>query len=225
MLTGPHSVKVPLIGTTPDAHSGEDLVLWFRENLEDIGFSLSRAHELCRQLSEELSILRLVGEFGNKFIDSSDAFYAWRPEAFQLDKVQDQINAAAALQKSESSSETLTQLPRSYKDRKANGQQALGAAVRLSSPTLPAVPEDSDKRPVNGSSVPTSPSRLSRSGAIGSYLTSAYEVAASNVTSLNARIAKANASPVDGKANRLRKEADDAELAYRVGIKELDELR
>ena len=224
MLTGPHSVKVPLIGTTPDAHSGEDLVLWFRENLEDIGSSLSRAHELCRQLSEELSILRLVGEFGNKFIDSSDAFYAWRPEAFQLDKVQEKINAAAD-EKSESPSETLTQLPKSYKDRKPNGQQGLGAAARLSSPTLPAVPEDSDKRPVNGSSVPTSPSRLSRSGTIGSYLTSAYEVAASNVTSLNARIAKANASPVDGKANRLRKEADDAELAYRVGVKELDELR
>lgn len=229
------SVKVPLLGTTPDAHSGEDLVLWFRDNLDDLGGSLSRSHEFCRQLSEELAILRLVGELGSKFYDSSDAFYAWRPEAFHLEDVQDQINEAASASahadelNRESGEAHLTKLPTSIREKRSSTTSSVTMSPRLQPQSPPSLPEKDaspQARDKNGPASPTSgsgfASGLGRSNTITSYLSSAYEKAASNVTSLNSRMAKAG---FEGRLDRLRREAEDAEMAYRTGVKELDEMR
>lgn len=230
-----HSVKVPLIGTTPDAHSGEDLVLWFKDKLEDLGGSLSRAHELCRQLSEDLAILKLVGEIGNKFYDSSDTFYAWRPDAFALDQLQAEINDAngdgSGVKEQE---DNLTKMPEPTRERKSS---PLSMSPRLGPFSMPpALPEKdgslskSPLSPTLGSSSSsghrhTSSSGLSRSNTL-SFLSTAYENAARNVSSSYTKIAKTGFTGVGGdKLEKLQKEAEAAEEAYRVALRELDETR
>jgi len=64
-------IKIPLIGVYNDLHTGEDLVLWFKENVLALENDYLRAFEFARQLSEELLLLRLVGEMGNKFHDTA----------------------------------------------------------------------------------------------------------------------------------------------------------
>ena len=188
-------------------------MLWFRDHLDDLGGSLSRADELCRQLSEELSILRLVGEIGNKFFDSSDAFYAWRPDAFQLDEIRKEINEEDAQEPADEP--PLTRMPPPSSTKRTSTTGTSSPKLRPQSP--PILPEkDGQKSPPS-----MTESRLSRSGTITSYISSAYERAASNVVSLNAKMAKTSQGNLAG----LRRDADEAEIAYRVGVKELDELR
>ena len=223
------SVKVPLIGTTPDAHSGEDLVLWFRDNLDDLGGSLSRAHEFCRQLSEELAILKLVGEIGNKFFDSSDAFYAWRPEAFHLENVQKEINESIATKnancEANEEDDKLTQLPVPIREKRSSNSPLTSPRMGPQSP--PSVPEKDNqlnKSPGTAATPPASTGgKLGRSNTLSSLVSSAYEKAASNVTSLNARMAKIGAG--SDRLDRLKREADDAEEAYRVLTRELEDAR
>lgn len=218
-------IKVPLIGTTPDAHSGEDLVQWFRDNLDDLAGSTSRAHELCRQLSEELSILRLVGELGNKFFDSSDAFYAWRPDAFHLEDIQNQINEARPVPLPHTSTgeeeDQLTQLATVTKQHKSTNSPLNIEPVAL--PQMSPVPIEKDtKSPLSPS---LAGSGLTRSSTLTSYLSSAYEMAASNVSSLNARMGKVGTGIGSDKLERLRKDASESEEAYRIAVRELDDLR
>jgi hypothetical protein len=228
-------VKVPLIGTTPDAHSGEDLVLWFKDKLEDLGGSLPRAHELCRQLSEDLAILKLVGEIGNKFYDSSDTFYAWRPDAFALDQLQAEINDANAdlPAAAKEQDDNLTKMPEPTRERKSS---PLSMSPRLGPTSMPpALPEKDgslSKSPLSptlgsGSSGHrhTSSSGLSRSNTL-SFLSSAYENAARNVSSSYTKIAKTGFTGVGGdRLEKLQKEAEASEEAYRVALRELDETR
>lgn len=228
-----YSVKVPLIGTTPDAHSGEDLVLWFRDNLDELGGSLSRAHELCRQLSEELAVLRLVGEIGNKFFDSSDAFYAWRPEAFHLDDVQNQINDSTSRKAANGDEQEahLTEIPQPLKERRSPNSPLL-TSPKLNAQGSPSVPE---KNETNGHTKnTTSPggsvygkhtTGLSRSNTLSSYLTNAYEKAASNVSSLNAVVAKVTAGSGSERFEKLKQDAMEAEEEYRAAIQNLDDTR
>lgn len=206
--------------------------MWFRENLDELGGSLSRAHELCRQLSEELAVLRLVGEIGNKFFDSSDAFYAWRPEAFHLEDVQHQINDHANREDApvDDQEANLTQIPLPLKERKSPNSPLLSPKIKSSS--SPKVPE---KTEVNGSAKnTTSPgtvgasrhvSGLSRSNTISSYLTNAYEKAASNVSSLNAAVAKATSGTGSERLEKLKQDAQDAEEEYRVAVQNLEDSR
>lgn len=228
-----YSVKVPLLGTTPDAHSGEDLVLWFRDNLDELGGSLSRAHELCRQLSEELAVLRLAGEIGNKFFDSSDAFYAWRPEAFHLDDVQNQINDSTSRKAANGEEQEghLTEIPPPLKERRSPNSPLL-TSPRLNAQGSPSMPE---KNETNGNTRnTTSPggsvyakhaTGLSRSNTLSSYLTNAYEKAASNVSSLNAVVAKVTAGSGSERFEKLKQDAIEAEEEYRAAVQNLDDTR
>ncbi|KAH8926241.1 hypothetical protein BT69DRAFT_1259642 [Atractiella rhizophila] len=77
-------ITVPLLGKYENVHSGEDLLHHFKENLIGLDDSVDKAYEFCRQLVEEMSILRLVGELGNKFYDTHENFYMWKPVAFEL---------------------------------------------------------------------------------------------------------------------------------------------
>lgn len=222
-----YSVKVPLIGTTPDAHSGEDLVLWFRENLDELGGSLSRAHELCRQLSEELAVLRLVGEIGNKFFDSSDAFYAWRPEAFHLDDVQHQINDSTRKTTAADDQEgNLTEIPPPLKERRSPNSPLLSPRLKIgASPSVHEAGSSRHTTSPGASGYSKNASGLSRSNTISSYLTNAYEKAASNVSSLNAVVAKVTAGSGSERFEKLKQDAQEAEEEYRVAIQNLEDTR
>lgn len=66
------SLKIPIVGTYTDVHSGSELVDYFVEHLMVEG-NRSRAVEFLRQLTEDLLCLRLVGEIGNEFRDSQGA--------------------------------------------------------------------------------------------------------------------------------------------------------
>lgn len=200
-------------------------MLWFRDNLDDLGGSLSRSHEFCRQLSEELAILRLVGEIGNKFFDSSDAFYAWRPEAFHLEDVQKEINESVKAGTAEEQDDNLTQLPAPMREKRSSNSPLTSPKMRPQSP--PVLPEK-DRQLSKSSETPSSPpaaptGKLGRSNTLSSLVSSAYERAASNVTSLNTRMAKITAG--GDRLEKARKEADEAEEAYRVVIREIEDAR
>lgn len=184
--------------------------------------------------------MRLVGEIGNKFFDSSDAFYAWRPEAFQLDDVQNQINDAAQKADKEKDVEEvnlqapLTELPAPMKERRSPNSPLLSPKLKPQAlPTLPmkngANGSDTNGGASSPPTVPTSPrfaSGLSRSNTISSYLSSAYERAASNVSSLNAKVAKvAGTGATSERLDRLKKDALDAEDDYRIGVQDLEDAR
>lgn len=203
--------------------------MWFRDHLDDLGGSLSRSHEFCRQLSEELAILKLVGEIGNKFFDSSDAFYAWRPEAFHLDDVQKEINdsikASYGAGKEAEEDDNLTALPIPIREKRSSNSPLTSPRLVPQSP--PNVP-DKDRpahRSTSSLSSPltTSTSKLGRSNTLTSLVSSAYERAASNVTSLNTRMGKMSAG--GDRLEKARREADEAEEAYRVIIREIEDAR
>jgi len=182
-------------------------------------------------LSEELAVIRLVGEIGNKFFDSSDAFYAWRPEAFHLDDAQHQINDSSRKTLSGEDQETnLTEIPPPLKERRSPNSPLLSPKIKSSN--SPAVPE---KNEVNGNAKQTtSPgnvgltkhvSGLSRSNTISSYLTNAYEKAASNVSSLNAAVAKVTSGSGTERFEKLKQDAQEAEEEYRVAVQNLEDTR
>ncbi|KXN86633.1 Rho-GTPase-activating protein 8 [Leucoagaricus sp. SymC.cos] len=78
-------VRFPLLGEYQDAFTGEEFVTWLKDNVEGFGGSLDRAEEAAKDLTEEENVLRRLGELGNQFESSDDAFYQFRPRAFNLD--------------------------------------------------------------------------------------------------------------------------------------------
>jgi hypothetical protein len=58
-----------------------------------LGGSLDKAEEMARDLTEREGLLRRLGELGNSFEDSEEAFYQFRPKAFQIEKLDPSIPA------------------------------------------------------------------------------------------------------------------------------------
>ncbi|PPQ65486.1 hypothetical protein CVT26_000126 [Gymnopilus dilepis] len=79
-------VRFPLLGEYQDAFTGEEFVAWLQENVKGLGGDLDRAEEAAKDLTEREGLLRRLGELGNLFEDSDDAFYQFRPKAFELGK-------------------------------------------------------------------------------------------------------------------------------------------
>ncbi|KAF9525966.1 hypothetical protein CPB83DRAFT_877053 [Crepidotus variabilis] len=79
-------VRFPLIGEYQDAFTGDEFTSWLKENVPGLGDSLDKAEEAARDLTERDGLLRRIGELGNHFEDADDAFYQFRPRAFELDK-------------------------------------------------------------------------------------------------------------------------------------------
>ena len=77
-------VRVPVMGEYPDCFTGEEFVSWLRENVEGLGGSLDRAEDAAREMTERDNLLRRIGEFGNQFALSDDAFYQFRPKVGSL---------------------------------------------------------------------------------------------------------------------------------------------
>lgn len=75
-------VRFPLLGEYQDAFTGEEFVAWLNENVQGFGGSLDRSEEAARDLTEREGLLRRLGEFGNHFEHSDDAFYQFRPKVY-----------------------------------------------------------------------------------------------------------------------------------------------
>ncbi|KAJ7634132.1 hypothetical protein DFH06DRAFT_679234 [Mycena polygramma] len=89
-------VRFPLLGEYPDCFSGEEFVAWLNNNVQGFGGSLDRAEDAAKELTERDNLLRRIGEFGNQFEHSDEAFYQFRPQAFHLEETHKKAEAAAA---------------------------------------------------------------------------------------------------------------------------------
>ncbi|KAJ7449578.1 hypothetical protein FB451DRAFT_1102501 [Mycena latifolia] len=89
-------VRFPLLGEYPDCFTGEEFVAWLNENVQGFGGSLDRAEDAAKELTERDNLLRRIGEFGNQFEHSDEAFYQFRPKAFDLEGKNTQAAATLA---------------------------------------------------------------------------------------------------------------------------------
>lgn len=80
-------VRFPLLGEYQDAFTGDEFVTWLKDKVTGLEGNLDRAQEMAKELTEREGLLRRLGEFGNEFEDSEEAFYQFRPKAFDLDKL------------------------------------------------------------------------------------------------------------------------------------------
>lgn len=76
--------KVPILGTYMNTSSGADIVEYFQKYMDTS--SVSYAERIGQDLVVN-GFLRLIGNVGNTFANSSKLFYQWRPRAFQLSGV------------------------------------------------------------------------------------------------------------------------------------------
>src|SRR5882762_4898903 len=74
------AVRFPLLGEYQDCFHGEEFVAWLNLNVQGFGGNLDKAEEAARDLTERDNLLRRIGEFGNNFEHSDDAFYQFRPK-------------------------------------------------------------------------------------------------------------------------------------------------
>jgi hypothetical protein len=73
--------KVPILGTYLNTSAGSDIVEYLQRHMSIS--SVSYAERIGQDLISN-GFLRLVGNVGNTFANSSKLFYQWRPKAFQL---------------------------------------------------------------------------------------------------------------------------------------------
>lgn len=74
------SVRFPLLGEYHEAFTGEEFVAWLNRNVQGFGGSLDRAEDAARELTERDGLLRRLGEIGNQFEHSDDAWFQFRPK-------------------------------------------------------------------------------------------------------------------------------------------------
>ncbi|KAF7545281.1 hypothetical protein G7Z17_g9282 [Cylindrodendrum hubeiense] len=73
--------KVPILGTYLNTSAGSDIVEYLQRSMGTS--SVSYAERIGQDLISN-GFLRLIGNVGNTFANSSKMFYQWRPKAFQL---------------------------------------------------------------------------------------------------------------------------------------------
>lgn len=78
-------VKVPILGTYQNVSTGENIVKFLQENLN--ATSVSHAERIGQDFVSH-GFLRLVGNVGNTFSNSTKLHYQWRPKAIQTAGVQ-----------------------------------------------------------------------------------------------------------------------------------------
>ncbi|KAH7033308.1 uncharacterized protein B0I36DRAFT_241145 [Microdochium trichocladiopsis] len=76
--------KVPILGTYINTSSGADIVEYLQKNMGSS--SVSYAERIGQDLVNH-GFLRLVGNVGNNFANSSKLFYQWRPKAYKVSGV------------------------------------------------------------------------------------------------------------------------------------------
>ncbi|KAJ3986364.1 hypothetical protein F5890DRAFT_1572336 [Lentinula detonsa] len=77
-------VRFSLLGEYKDCFTGDEFVAWLKDNLQGLGGSLDRAEQAAKDLTERDGLLRRIGELGNDFELSEEAFYQFRPKAFDI---------------------------------------------------------------------------------------------------------------------------------------------
>ncbi|KAI0201309.1 hypothetical protein F4808DRAFT_133897 [Astrocystis sublimbata] len=78
--------KVPILGTYSNTSCGSDIVEYLQRHMGTSSVSYSE------RIGQDLvanGFLRLVGNVGNNFANSSKLFYQWRPKAFQVSGLPD----------------------------------------------------------------------------------------------------------------------------------------
>ncbi|KAI0704301.1 hypothetical protein BC835DRAFT_1262104 [Cytidiella melzeri] len=78
-------VRFSLLGEYQDAFTGEEFTTWLRENVDILSGNLDRAEDTARELTQKQGLLRRLGELGNEFENSDEAFFQFRTKAFNLD--------------------------------------------------------------------------------------------------------------------------------------------
>ena len=78
--------KVPILGTYQNTTSGADIVEYFQKYMR--ATTVSHAERVGQDLITH-GFLRLIGNVGNVFANSSKMFYQWKPKAFQWSGVPD----------------------------------------------------------------------------------------------------------------------------------------
>jgi hypothetical protein len=73
-------IRLPILGEYPECFSGEELTTWLRENVEAFDGDFDRAEQAAKDLAEVEGLLRRIGELGNEFESSPEAFYQFRPK-------------------------------------------------------------------------------------------------------------------------------------------------
>ncbi|TFK94176.1 hypothetical protein K466DRAFT_6229 [Polyporus arcularius HHB13444] len=79
------AVRFPLLGEYQECFSGEEFAAWLKDNVKAFEGNLDHAEVAGRVLTEKYNLLRRLGELGNDFENTGDAFYQFRPKAFSLD--------------------------------------------------------------------------------------------------------------------------------------------
>ena len=72
--------RFPILGTYQDTFTGDKFTLWLLQNVSELEGDREIASRAANVLTEHEDLLRRVGQFGNQFEDSSDAYYQFRPE-------------------------------------------------------------------------------------------------------------------------------------------------
>lgn len=83
-------IKVPIIGTYQNTSSGADIVEYTQKYLN--ATSLSYAERIGQDLVDT-GFLRLVGNMGSTFANSSKLRYQWRPKSFQISGIPEKKTA------------------------------------------------------------------------------------------------------------------------------------
>ncbi|KAJ7245122.1 hypothetical protein B0H12DRAFT_1325359 [Mycena haematopus] len=107
-------VRFPLLGEYPDCFTGEEFVAWLNENVQGFGGSLDRAEDAAKELTERDNLLRRIGEFGNQFEHSDEAFYQFRPKAFDLEGKNAKSPDAAVTSPTRRQSDTFVKRPNTF---------------------------------------------------------------------------------------------------------------
>ncbi|EXF74578.1 hypothetical protein CFIO01_10430 [Colletotrichum fioriniae PJ7] len=78
--------KVPILGTYQNTSAGSDIVEYLQRHMNTT--SVSYAERIGQDLISN-GYLRLIGNVGSTFANSSKMFYQWRPKAFKLSGIPD----------------------------------------------------------------------------------------------------------------------------------------
>ncbi|KAI0343232.1 hypothetical protein BDW22DRAFT_1407130 [Trametopsis cervina] len=73
------AIRFPLLGEYPDAFTGEEFTDWLKNNVDVLAGNLDRAEDVAKELTQKHGLLRRLGELGNEYENSNDAFFQIRP--------------------------------------------------------------------------------------------------------------------------------------------------
>ncbi|KAI0091704.1 hypothetical protein BDY19DRAFT_885240 [Irpex rosettiformis] len=84
------AVRFPLLGEYQDAFTGEEFTTWLRENIDVLSGNLDRAEDTAKELTEKHGLLRRLGELGNEYENSDEAFFQFRAKVLALGRLKNE---------------------------------------------------------------------------------------------------------------------------------------